>query len=94
MEYEKWITMQYGNAWARHCVAVGQLNAGNPSGPLEDVRTILCENPQDSRAFFIRGCAYSSIGNIDQAIEALENCLEFNTHHPLALILLTHLHQT
>jgi hypothetical protein len=94
MEYEKWITMQRGNAWARHCVEVAQVNAGNPSGVLEDVQTILCGNPRDSQAFFIRGCAYSSIGNITQAIEALENCLKFNTHHPLDLILLTYLHQT
>jgi tetratricopeptide (TPR) repeat protein len=93
VEYEEWITTQQGNAWARHRVAVAQLNTGNPSGALEEVRTILCDNPQDSQAFFVQGCAYSSIGNVAQAIEALENCLKFNTHHPLALVLLTHLHR-
>lgn len=93
-QYEKWVTLKRGDASTRHCVAVAQLNNGNLSGALKEVRTILCENPQDSEAFFIQGCAYAGIGNIDQAIEALENCLKFNTHHPLALILLTHLNQS
>ena len=92
-EYEKWITMQPGDASRRHSVVIVRLKNADPEGALEEVCRLLNENAEDPEGYFLRGCAYADLGQVGLAVQALEECLRLFTHHPLALSLLLHLNK-
>jgi hypothetical protein len=67
-----------------HPAAIVGLKCGNPMRPLELVRAILDEAPDDPEPIFLRGFAYAEMSDTDKAIATLENWVKLPTHHSLA----------